>query len=239
MKYLVTVLFWLLFALTAPVAFLLGVALFALTAPFDPDRRVLHAFICRWTFQYLRWNPAWDVEVLHRERLPQGAAVLVANHQSMADIVASMGLFYPFKFVSKGSLFHLPLVGWMMTLLRHVRVERGRRSSMQAMMTTCKGWLERQMAVLIYPEGTYSADGQLLPFKRGAFALAIECQVPLVPILIEGTRELVLGDGPWMSPTCRVRVTVLPPLQRDELGKDDQALADKVRRQFLERLHGA
>jgi len=227
---LVTAIFWLLFAATSPLACVLGVLLWVVTTPFDPDRRILHGFLCRWSFQYLRWNPAWDVRVLHRERLPRGPAVLVANHQSMADIVVVMGLYHPFKFVSKASLFRLPLVGWLMKLAKYVRVERGKAHSMAKMMDDCRGWLARGMPVLIFPEGTYSPDGKLLPFKRGAAALAIGAQVPLVPVLIEGTRSLVVEDGPWMSPRCRVRLTVLEPIGVAELGSDDAALTERVRR---------
>ncbi|MHB8878350.1 MAG: lysophospholipid acyltransferase family protein [Myxococcaceae bacterium] len=232
MSALVTAVFWLLFAVTSPIAFVLGVLLWAVSAPFDPDRRLLHAFLCRWSFQYLGWNPGWDIRVLHRERLPAGAAVLVANHQSMADIVAVMGLFHPFKFVSKASLFSLPMVGWLMTLARYVRLERGKAHSTARMMTDCRFWLARGMPVLIFPEGTYSPDGKLLPFKVGAAVLAITAKVPIVPVLIEGTRSLVIEDGPWMSPRCRVRVTVLPPIEAAELGEDEQELTARVRKLF-------
>src|SRR5919202_6964810 len=105
--------FWIVFAATAPVGFVLGIAVLLLTAPWDADRRLLHAFICRWTFNYLRLSPLWRATVHGRARLPRGPCVLVANHQSMADPAAAMGLFYPFKFVSKASLFSLPAVGWL------------------------------------------------------------------------------------------------------------------------------
>ncbi len=236
MRFLVTILFWLVFASSSLVAFLIGVLLFLATAAFDPHRAILHAFICRWTHGYLLLNPAWDVKVLHRERLPPGASVLVANHQSMADIVASMGLRHPFKFVSKSSLFSLPVVGWMMSLLRYVRVERGRPHSMQKMLEDCRRWIRRGVPVLIYPEGTYSTDGKLLPFKRGAFLLAIQEQVPLVPVLIEGTPGLVHEDGPWLSARCRIRVTVMPPIEVEELGGNEEALSARVRALYLEAL---
>ena len=232
MSALVTAVFWLLFAATSPIAFAIGALLWAASLPFDPNRRLLHGFVCRWTFQYLRWNPAWDIQVLHRERLPAGPAVLAANHQSMADIVAAMGLYHPFKFVSKASLFRLPLVGWLMTMAKYVRVERGKAHSMARMMDDCRHWLARSEAVLIFPEGTYSPDGSLLPFKRGAAVLAIGARVPVVPVLIEGTRSLVIEDGPWMSPRCRVRVTVLPPIEVGELGDDAAELTARLRKRF-------
>ena len=214
--------------LTAPVCVVLGVLLLLVSFPFDRDRRLLHAFVCRWTFGYLRLNPGWRVQVVGREKLPAGAAVLVANHQSLADVVVAMGLFHPYKFVSKVSLFSVPLLGWMMHLIRHIPLQRGRLKSTAGMLQTSRAWLRRGMAVFFFPEGTYSDGQQLLPFRSGAFLLAIEEQVPLVPILIEGTRDLVDGDGPWLGPRADVRLTVLssrvPPADADA-----QGLADEVR----------
>ena len=219
---------------TAPLCVLLGVLLLLVSWPVDRDRRLLHAFICHWCFGYLRLNPGWQVRVEGRERLPKGAAVLVANHQSMADVVVAMGLFHPFKFVSKSSLFQVPLLGWMMHLIRHVPLERGRPHSTRAMLETSRAWLQRGMAVFFFPEGTYAEDERMLPFRSGAFLLAIEEQVPLVPILIEGTRGLVVGDGPWLTPRAQVRVTVLEA-RRPGPDADAEGLAAEVRTMYERR----
>jgi 1-acyl-sn-glycerol-3-phosphate acyltransferase len=233
-KYLYTLIYWLVFLTTCPLEFLVGLVVFGATAPFDPDRRFFHAFICRWTFQYLRLFPTWDVKVIGRELLPPGPAVLVANHQSMADVVAMMGLYHPFKFVSKASLFNLPLVGWAMRMARYVSLERGRRRSTQDMMETSRQWLRRGMALVLFPEGTYSTGGKMLPFKRGAFVLAIEEKVPLVPVVIRGTTELIEGDGPWISPKAKVRVVVTPPIPPEELGEDAGELAQRTQARIAE-----
>lgn len=229
MKVLVNVLFWSIFAVTAPVGVVIGTLLAVATAPFDPDRRVIHSFICRFVFSYLRLNPLWRVRVDGRERISNRPSVLVANHQSMADIVACMGLFRQYKFVSKVSLFSLPLVGWMMRLAKYVRLERGSVRSTQRMLERCRFWLRRGISVLFFPEGTYGSAGELLPFKRGAFLLAIEERVPLIPILIEGTPSLVVEDGPWFNPRCSIRVSVLPPIEPSHLGQSEADLAQRVR----------
>ncbi len=223
-----TLLFSLVLLLTAPVCVVLGVALLLVTFPFDRDRRLLHAFVCHWTFGYLRLNPAWRIRIEGRERLPPGPAVLVANHQSLADIVVAMGLFHPYKFVSKVSLFRVPLLGWMMHLIRHIPLHRGRPRSTWAMLEMSRAWLRRGVAVFFFPEGTYSEGEELLPFKSGAFLLAIEEQVPVVPILLQGTRALVAGDGPWLSPRADVLLTVLPPRVPAQ-DADAQAVAEAVR----------
>lgn len=231
-----TLWFWGLFALTAPLCFVLGGLLFVVSAPFDPKRHLLHGFVCRWTFNYLRLSPLWRARVSGRERIPAGPVVFVANHQSMADVVAVMGLFHPYKFVSKASLFSLPLVGWLMRMMRYVSLERGRAGSTRAMMESCRGWLRRGVPVLIFPEGTYSAGKALLPFKRGAFVLAIEAGVPVVPVVLRGTSQFVQGDGPWLSARSDIRVEVLPPIEPGGPEADPDALSSRVRSAFTQAL---
>jgi 1-acyl-sn-glycerol-3-phosphate acyltransferase len=231
----VTVAFWLVAALTMPLLFVLAALVFVVSAPFDPDRRALHAFVCRTCHAYLHVNPLWRVRVEGRERIPRGASVLVVNHQSLADVAACMGLDRPFKFVSKASLFSVPLVGWAMRMLRYVRLERGRPHSTRAMLDDCRGWLRRGMAVLMFPEGTYAPGEALLHFKPGAFLLARDERVPLVPVLLTGTRDLVVGDGPWMAPRVDIRVRVLDPIDFPP-GAEAMQVAAEMRERFAREL---
>ena len=231
----VTVAFWLVAALTMPVLFVVVTLVFLVTAPFDPDRRALHAFVCRTCHAYLHLNPLWRVRVVGREHIPPGASVLVVNHQSLADVAACMGLHRPFKFVSKASLFSLPLVGWAMRMLRYVRLERGRPHSTRVMLEDCRRWLRRGMAVLMFPEGTYAPGEALLHFKPGAFLLARDEHVPLVPVLLSGTRALVVGDGPWMAPRVDILVRVLEPVQFPA-GADAVHVAAEMRERFAREL---
>ena len=231
----VTVAFWMVVGLTMPLLFLAAALLFAVTAPFDPDRSVLHAFVCWSCHAYLHVNPLWRVRVEGRERIPRGASVLVVNHQSMADVAACMGLHRPFKFVSKASLFSLPVVGWAMKMLRYVRLERGRPHSTRAMLDQCRHWLRRGIAVLMFPEGTYAPGAALLHFKPGAFVLARDERVPMVPVLISGTRDLVVGDGLWMAPRVNIRIRVLDPVDFPA-GADAVQVATAMRERFAREL---
>lgn len=233
-----TLWFGLVFFVTAPLLTALAVLVWTLTLPFDPHRRVLHALVCRCCFLYLRCWPGWRVRVEGRERLPSGACVLVANHQSVSDIFAAMGLFRQFKFVSKASLFKLPFIGWTMTLLRYVRVERGSMGSTRAMLEACKTWLARGVPVLIFPEGTYREHADLLPFKRGPFKLAREMRVPIVPVVLKGTYELIPGDGPWFSPRAEVRIVVLQAVPPPGSEAEDGEVAMAVRGQIAAVLRG-
>lgn len=240
MRYVITLWFWLLFALTAPVLFVLGAALLVIAWPVDRNRDLLHALVCRWCYWlWLHASPGWSVQVEGRELLPQGPCVLVANHQSPIDIPAVMGLFTPYKFVAKASLFRVPIVGWMMSLLGYVPLVRGTSQSLGKLLEPCRAWLRRGSPVFIFPEGTYSSSGALLPFKRGAFQLALEEHVPVVPVVVEGTTELLPGDSLWMSPRANIRVRVLPPVPPETFGPDPVALASRVREQYEAVLTGS
>jgi 1-acyl-sn-glycerol-3-phosphate acyltransferase len=235
-KYAATFYFAVFFALSAPFYLACLMGLWLLSWPFDRDRHAVHALVSRMGISYFRINPMWRLSFEGRDLIPKGPAVFVANHQSMADVIAILGLNRRFKFVSKSSLFEVPVVGWAMRLARYVSLRRGLPHTTQAMLESCRHWLRRGTAVLIFPEGTYAPVGKLLPFKRGAFRLAIERQVPLVPVVIEGTRTLVIEDGPWLEPRCRIRIRVQPPLLPSELGTDENVLADRVRELFAREL---
>jgi 1-acyl-sn-glycerol-3-phosphate acyltransferase len=235
-RFIVTFWYWLVFCPTVVFGWLLAVPLWIGTMAFDPAQKILHLFVHTWVFQYLKIWPGWSVKVLHRERIPNGPCVFVVNHQSMADVVAVMGLRTQYKFVSKETLFTLPIVGWTMKMLKYIKVERGKPHSMHQMVEECRFWIRKGVPVLIFPEGTYSSDPKkLLPFKRGAFMVAIEEKVPLVPVFLRGTTELIHEDGPWMSPRAKITVEVQDPIVPLP-GETDDALASRTRRLFAEAL---
>ncbi len=221
MRFVVTVYYWLMFVSTILVGLVVASILFVVSTPFDRNRQALHWLVAHWGFQYARAWPGWKVKVLHRERIPKRPAVLVANHQSMADVVVVLGLYSPYKFVSKAELFRIPVLGWLMSMARYVPVDRGKPKSMHRMVEDCRRWLRAGVSVLIFPEGTYSGGKKMLPFKRGAFTLACEEQVPVVPVVLKGTPELIFEDGPWMSPTANISVEVLEPIEPLPAGQDE------------------
>ncbi|HQR30903.1 MAG TPA: 1-acylglycerol-3-phosphate O-acyltransferase, partial [Anaeromyxobacteraceae bacterium] len=126
--------------------------------------------------------------VTGRENLPwRGAAVIVANHLSLADVIVLYGLFRPFKWVSKASVFRVPFLGWNMTLNGYVALVRGNADSVRKMLARCQELLAQGNPILLFPEGTRSATGELQPFKDGAFRLARDARVPVIPVVVSGT----------------------------------------------------
>jgi len=229
-----TTLFWGYFLLSMPFFFAGALVIFALTFAFDRNGRVLHAYTCFWGGHYVFINPMWRWEILGKERLdPKRAYVFCANHQSSGDIPVLFATMLPFKFVSKHSNFKAPFLGWNMYLNRYVRLVRGDASSAAAMLAECKGWLDRGVSVMMFPEGTRSRTGRFLPFKPGAFALALQAKAPVVPIVIDGTFEAVPPDGVLRQRgIIHVRVRVGEPIEADFL--DPRAFADAVRGKMVE-----
>lgn len=213
MRWIHSVLFWLFFAASSAVLFFVGLVIFLVTWPFDRNGRVLHLFSCAWAQLYFWVNPGWRLRIEGRERLPwHGAAVLVSNHQSLGDILVLYGLYRPFKWVSKASIFKAPFLGWNMVLNGYVGLVRGDKESIARMMAGCERWLDRGVPVLLFPEGTRSPDNELKAFKDGAFRLALNKGCPLIPMVLTGTGDTLPKHGLVLKHRADCKVRVLEPV---------------------------
>lgn len=205
--------YWLFVAVTMPLFFSVALVIFLVTWPFDRRRVALQLYSCFWASFYIYANPIWRSRVVGRERLPwRGPAVIVANHQSLVDILVLYGLYRPFKWVSKAENFRLPVVGWNMVLNDYVRLTRGDRESIRAMMEHCARHLAAGSPVLIFPEGTRTRDGRLQAFKDGAFRLAMDTGVPVIPVALQGTYETMPKHGLALHRRMDALTQVLEPL---------------------------
>jgi 1-acyl-sn-glycerol-3-phosphate acyltransferase len=210
MRRVLSLLWWAFLVVTCILLFPVALVIWAVTAPFDRQLRVLHLFTCWWASLYSWINPAWTVRIEGRERIRPGATyVMIANHQSFADILVLFRLFAHFKWVSKVEIFRLPFIGWNMVLNRYVALRRGDRSSVAAMMRACASRLEEGSSIMIFPEGTRSTDGRLKAFKAGAFTLAKRGEVPILPIVVEGTAKALPRRGFVLRGRQDIRVRVL------------------------------
>jgi 1-acyl-sn-glycerol-3-phosphate acyltransferase len=225
----VTVVFWAYVALTMPFFFLVALTIFVVTYPFDRNGKLLHLYTCFWGVQYIWCFPKFRLRIEGRENIVPGTAyVLASNHQSGGDIPVMFGLFKQFKFVSKAEIFKVPFLGWNMVLNRYVRLVRGQASSIGRMMATCRHWLDRGVSIMMFPEGTRSLDGRMLPFRLGAFTLAKDAGVPVVPIVLDGTLEALPKDGILRNSGIHtVRVKIGKPIASADY-PDAEALRDAV-----------
>lgn len=198
-------------ALTALLFFTMLIAI--AVNPFDKQRRLAHAQCFWWASAMFKMNPYWDVSVSGLENIDKSKTyIIVANHQSLADIIIVYLTKMQFKWVAKQSLFKLPFVGWCMSLARHVKLERGDFGSIKKVYREAATWLRGGMSVLFFPEGTRSDTGEMGDFQNGAFKLAIKEKVPVLPIAILGTGEAI-PKGTWLFKTrIPARIKVLPAI---------------------------
>ena len=175
-------------------------------------------------------NPFWNFKIEGRELIdPNKTYVMVSNHQSYFDIFAVFGLFTFFKWVSQEQIFKIPFVGWNMYLNQYVKVVRGNLSSIKQMLKDCRAWLDRGVSIMLFPEGTRSETGEMGPFRDGAFRLAIEAGVPILPIVIDGTFEVLPKGRNILNFTTPIRLKVLPPVDSRPFSKNAIGLRDHVR----------
>lgn len=228
MRRIYQVWFWTFFAVSSAIYFVGAAFLFVVTLPFDKNGRLLHLYSCFWAMTYVYINPGWSFRVEHRDRLPwNGAAVLVSNHQSAGDILVLFGLYRPYKWVSKASMFKAPFLGWNMALNRYVRLRRGSRESIARMMEDCERHLAEGSSIMIFPEGTRSPDGRLQAFKHGAFTLAQRSRQPILPIVIDGSAGALPKHGFVLRGRHAIRIRVLDPIPYRAI--DGRPLEDVVR----------
>lgn len=138
--------------------------------------------------------------------------IFAVNHASNLDIWAVLpSLPAQAKFVAKASLFRWPFIGWAMTRCGYIPIDRGRRQSAIQSLELAAARIRAGRSVIVFPEGTRSRDGALQPFKKGPFYLALRAGVPVVPVAISGSWD-VLRPGDWRVRPGRVRVRFLPPI---------------------------
>ena len=186
--------------------------------PFDKKRFVVHK-LSKWlTDAFFGFGLVMKRKVEGIENLdPKGTYVMVLNHNSMVDILSIYNLPLVFKWVSKREVYRIPIVGRL--LLAHGDIVINRASTKEAMQlvhTRGKQWLAKGASVAIFPEGTRSKDGEIHNFKAGAFILAKDAEVPILPIVLDGT-DRVVRKGFFMNWSNRITIKILPPVSKQDV----------------------
>jgi 1-acyl-sn-glycerol-3-phosphate acyltransferase len=189
-----------------------------------------------------------DRELFHGERLDQvPQCVYVANHLSLLDILL-IGSFLDrdYRWLAKEQIFQVPFLGWHLTLAGHVRVHRKDTSRNRELPERIHQVVEEGGSPLFFPEGTRSHDGHLKPFKIGAFMTAVTEGLPVVPLVVRGTDQLMRKGAPGMSVAReaprKVSVTVLPALHAlpdGDLKERAEDLKTRAEAAFRAELYGA
>ncbi len=197
------------------------------------DRRGHFAHRCAraWAWLILATTGV-DVEVRGVERLTPGKTyIFVSNHQSIYDIpVIFWHLPWQLRIIAKASLGKFPFWGWHLSRTGHLLVDRT-RPDQWGILRRWKGLVSQGLSLIVFPEGTRSADGRVGRFKGGSFLLAIQAELPLVPVSVSGSRH-VMRKGRMMTCPGDVRLVVHDPVPTSGLEATPEGarrLAERIR----------
>ncbi|WP_456433832.1 lysophospholipid acyltransferase family protein [Thermosulfuriphilus sp.] len=198
--------------------------------PFDRTGRLPHR-IARFWARLLLKVAGVRVEVIGLERLdPNKAYVFAANHASQFDIFAlEAGLPFEIRWLAKKELFNIPIFGHGLRAVGNIPVDReSPREGLKSLAKAAEK-VKEGLCVVIFPEGTRSPDGRLLPFKPGGMILAIKSKRPLVPLSIVGSHQ-VLPKGKILPRPGEIKVIIGEPIDTRAYSlKDKERLAEDLR----------
>ncbi|MCQ9207769.1 MAG: 1-acyl-sn-glycerol-3-phosphate acyltransferase [Omnitrophica bacterium] len=234
MTAIISVVIWAVTGILTISLFFVELALTILLFPFDKKRKINHAQCFWWADAVIGFNPFWHLQVSGLENIdPHKTYIVVANHQSFADIVVMYKTRMQFKWIAKESLFQIPFIGWCLFLTKHIRLSRGEFGSIRKVYREAVYWLKNDISVVFFPEGTRSKTGKIGEFQNGAFKLAIQQKKPILPIAITGTREAIPKMSWVFKRKVNGRLTVLAPVETEKLEpKDFLSLKDTVHKRL-------
>jgi 1-acyl-sn-glycerol-3-phosphate acyltransferase len=227
---IVSIWVWLVLVICTLIWLPLMALLRLVTAPFDRGHYAAGYLFRQIPVIVAAANPLWRFRCTGT--MPANARhpyVVVSNHESFVDILLISHLPWEMKWLSKAELFRVPVLGWLMRLAGDIPVKRGVGPSAVDAMARCREVLANRVSVMIFPEGTRSTTADLLPFKDGAFRLAIDASVPILPLVVHGTAT-ALPKHDWRFARSRAEVRVLEPVETTGLTPADvPALKERVR----------
>ncbi len=234
MKYLLRVLYYIYYALIGFPLFFLETAILCLgivlLCSLGYGSWASQNLGCIWAKLSL-WLHLCPIEVVGKENIPKSdkPCVVVANHQSSFDIYALYGYIkMPFKWVMKEELRKTPFVGWACQACGFIFVDEKRPSSIVQTMTSAKQTLADGNSIFIFPEGSRTLTGKMTRFKKGAFVMASELNVAILPVSIDGAYN-VLKRGNWLAYPHKIKLTIHLPMKLSDYGEYPANIAATAR----------
>lgn len=176
------------------------------------------------------------LEVFGREHLdPKRPTIYVCNHQSTLDApVLFKGLWpVPFRYIAKHTLKYVPVTGWYLILAGYIFIDRSNHRQAVKTLDKAAQQIRAGKSVLVFPEGTRSETGVIMPFKKGPFALAVKAGVAICPVTIEGSGS-VMPKNSWTIKPGPIKLMIGAPIDPRPYGTDREKLARAVRDQIIE-----
>jgi len=172
------------------------------------------------------------VKVIGKENIdPKQSYIIVSNHQSQYDIFVIYGwLPINFKWVMKSSLRKVPFLGYFCYKMGHVFIDRSNPESAKATINASKKYISGGTSIMFFPEGTRSETGELLPFKKGAFKLALDMQLPVLPLTVTNTKDILPDNTLELFPG-RSKLVINKPIPIEHYTEENiDELMDKARK---------
>jgi 1-acyl-sn-glycerol-3-phosphate acyltransferase len=219
MKLIRSIVVWIIGVCFIAVTYPLTIVIWLLTLPFDEDRVVIHWLLVRQSFILLKLLPIWSIRIEGKGKAIKGNTyVIISNHQSMLDILVINCLLYKFKWISKIENFRVPVIGQYLKMADYIVFDRNDDDSKAEMLEISYSFLKKGISIMMFPEGTRSLNNEIGFFKRGAFQLAMEAGVSILPVLIDGTGGLLPKHGLIFGSGHRIRIRVLDPVAPSDFG---------------------
>ena len=216
-----SIIVWLIGICFVVVTFPLTLIIWLVVLPFDRKRVVIHLFLMYQCLVLSFLMPIWKIHIEGREKAVKGMTyVIISNHQSLLDILLINCLRYKFKWISKIENFNIPVIGWYLKMADYIIVDRQNEESKIEMLAKSYNFLKKGISIMIFPEGTRSLNNEIGFFKRGAFQLALQADVPILPVLIDGTGGILPKHGLIFSSGHHIRIRVLDPINPATFGTD-------------------
>lgn len=208
---LVSLWVWFFFAVSVIPGLTIVALAYLLGKPFDKRLVLVHWVATAWSWVFLFICPYWKVKYYNFASVPKKTPmVIISNHQSMLDILVLHKVHRPFKWVSKAENFSMPVIGWILTMNECLRIERGKGSSVSNLFKAARETLAKGSSLILFPEGTRSVDGSMRAFKEGAFLMAKESDVPILPIVLDGNYLSLPKHGMMLKDASHIVVKALP-----------------------------
>ena len=228
-----TVSAWMIFLFSTVI---LGTVAISLSL-FDSSGNISHLVARLWGRIQLA-TTGTKVKVQGRENVdPQKSYILVSNHQSAFDIFALLGYFpFQFRWTAKAELFRIPFLGWSMSRIGYIPIERSSPKKAYRSMLRAAEKVKQGVSVMVFPEGTRSPDGKIQPFKKGAFLIALKSQAAILPVAIRGT-EKIMQKGDWRTHPGNVQIIISPPIETAGIPMEKEGeLSLRVRNTLIKNL---
>jgi len=201
---------------------------------------MVHALLARRSPAVTFWATPWSAGLLWAggvklkvegiENIPKNQAVIFAsNHQSTADIPVLFSILpLNVRFIAKHVLGYVPFLGWYLRLAGFILINRSNRKKAIEQLAHAAERIRAGTSIIAFPEGTRSETGEILPFKKGVFLLALKAGVPICPIAIEGSAQLMPKNS-WNIQPGPVHVKIGPPIHTTDYKDEPVKLAEHIR----------